>query len=186
MEIVSTAPAIFSLLQIRGFIYEWRMGMCRNRQTKIHMFPHAAVIKWHGAHRLSIKKLKLECWCVLQLHSFMRNYPCYLEMSCETHCYFYIQLRTHAHTYSHMMAYIWQRWSDMHEFTDMHKNEFLCLFLACMHGRTHARTHANTLTHTDKRKITHTPPCSVSSTDSSNEFLLCVSQLAPTQGNFSG
>lgn len=131
--------------------------MCRNRQTKIHMFPHAAVIKWHGAHRLSIKKLKLECWCVLQLHSFMRNYPCYLEMSCETHCYFYIQLRTNAHTYSHMMAYIWQRWSDMHEFTDMHKNEFLCLFLARMHARTDARTHANTLTHTQINVKSLTP-----------------------------
>lgn len=57
-------------------------------------------------------------------------------------------------------------------FTDMCKNVFLSVSLL----------HA--LTHTDTHTITHTPPCFVSSTDSSNEFLLCVSQLAPTQGDF--
>jgi len=42
------------------------------------------------------------------------------------------------------------------------------------------------LTSTCTHTITLTRPCPVSSTDSRNEFLLCVSQLAPTQGNFSG
>lgn len=53
------------------------------------------------------------------------------------------------------------------------------LSLTCTHPPTPTPTHART-------SITYTRPCSISSTDNSNEFLLCVSQLAPTQGNFLG
>lgn len=110
------------------------------------------------------------CWWN-QHHSFLRNYPCYLDTSPGTRCHFYTQLTTRVRAYSRMMVYIRQRWTCMHLLT--------CTKMCFSLPHTHARAYTDTCT------ITHSPPCFISSTDSSNEFLLCVRQLAPTQGDFS-